>query len=80
MANTKGHMISFAKRILIVVAVAVSVSLAVTILLIQKHGTTWTAYEIKWNIIPVVILTVILPAPLAVLINYLYWCPRYRVR
>lgn len=80
MANTKGHRISFVTRMLIVVAVAVSVSVAATILLIQKHGTTWTSYGITWNIVPVVILTVVLPATLAVVITYLYWRPRYRVR
>jgi len=80
MANTKGHMISFATRMLIVVVVYVSVLVAVTILLIQKHGTRWTSYGITWNIVPVVILTVVLPATLAVVINYLYWRPRYRVR
>jgi len=66
-------------RMLIVVAVAVSVSVAATILLIQKHETTWTSYGITWNVVPVMILTVVLPATLAVVINYLYWRPRYRV-
>ncbi len=80
MANTKGHMISFATIMLIVVTVAASVSVAVTILLIQKHGTTWTSYEITWNIVPVVILTIVLPATLGIVANYLYWRPRYRVR
>jgi len=64
MGNTKRHMISFATRMLIVVAVAVSVSVAATIISIQKHGTTWTSYGITWNIVPVVILTVVLPATL----------------
>jgi uncharacterized membrane protein len=59
---------------------AVFVSVVVTILLTQAHGTTWTSYGITWNIVPVVILTVVLPATLAVVINYLYWRPRYRVR
>ena len=77
MANTEGHMISFATGMLIVVAVYVSVLVAVTILLIQKHGTTWTSYGITWNIVPVVILTVVLPATLGVVANYLYWRPRY---
>jgi hypothetical protein len=77
---TKGRMIGFATRMLIVVAVAASVSVAATILLIQKHGTTWMSYGITWNIVPVVALTVVLPATLAVVINYLYWRPRYRVR
>ena len=40
MANTKGRMISLATRMLIVVTAAVFVSVVVTILLIQKHGTT----------------------------------------
>jgi len=72
-------MISFATRMFIVVAVAVSVSVAATILSIQKHGTAWTPYGITWNIVSVVILTVVLPATLAVVITYLYWRPRYRV-
>jgi uncharacterized membrane protein len=77
MVNMKRRMISFATRMLIVVAVYVSVLVAVTILLIQKHGTTWTSYGITWNIVPVVILTVVLPATLGVVANYLYWRPRY---
>ncbi|MGA2240025.1 MAG: hypothetical protein ABSG74_12520 [Candidatus Bathyarchaeia archaeon] len=77
MANMKRRMISFATRMLIVVAVYVSVLVAVTILLIQKHGTTWTSYGITWNIVPVVTLTVVLPASLVVAANYLYWRPRY---
>ena len=80
MANTKGRMISLATRMLIVATAAVFVSVVVTILLIQKHGTTWMSYGITWNIVPVVALTVVLPATLAVVINYLYWRPRYRVR
>jgi hypothetical protein len=80
MANTNGHMISFVTRMFIVVAVAVSVSVAATILLIQKHGTTWMSYGITWNIVPVVIFAVVLPATLGVVANYLYWRPRYRVR
>ena len=77
MSTMKRRMISFATRMLIVVAVYVSVLVAVTILLIQKHGTTWTSYGITWNIVPVVILTVVLPATLGVVANYLYWRPRY---
>jgi hypothetical protein len=80
MSNIKRHMISYATRMLIVAAVAVSVSVAATILLIQKHGTTWMSYGITWSIVPVVLLTVVLPATLAVVINYLYWRPRNRVR
>jgi hypothetical protein len=79
MANIKRHMISFATRMLIVVAVAVSVSVAVTILLIQKHGTTWISYGVTWNIVPVVVFTVVLPATLAIAINYLYWQPRFKL-
>jgi uncharacterized membrane protein len=77
MVKAKGHMISFTARMLIVVAVAVSVSVAVTILLVEKHGMTWKSYGITWNIVPVVILTVVLPATLGVAANYLYWRPRY---
>jgi uncharacterized membrane protein len=71
-------MISFATRMLIVVIVAVSVSVVATILLVQKHGTTWTSYGITWNIIPLVFFMVIVPATLGVVANYLYWRPRYR--
>ena len=38
------------------------------------------SYGITWSIVPVVLLTVVLPATLAVVINYLYWRPRNRVR
>jgi hypothetical protein len=72
MANTKGHMISLVTRLLIVAAVTVSISVVTAILLIQKYGTTW-------NIIPVMIFAIIVPATLAIAINYLYWRPRYRV-
>ena len=77
MANAKRPRISFVTRMAIVVAVFVSVSVAATFLLILKHGTTWTSYGITWNIVPVVILTVVLPATLGVVANYLYWRPRY---
>jgi len=72
MANTKGHMISLVTRLLIVAAVTVSISVVTAILLIQKYGTTW-------NIIPVMIFAIIVPATLGIAINYLYWRPRYRV-
>ena len=78
MVNMKRHMISFATRMLIVVAVYVSVLVAVTILLIQKHGTTWMSYGITWNIVPVVIFTIIVPATFVIVVNHLYWRPRYR--
>ena len=71
MANTKGHMISLVTRLLIVAAVTVSISVVAAILLIQKFGMTWP-------IVPVMILTIIVPATLAIAINYLYWRPRYR--
>ena len=72
MANTKGHMISLVTRLLIVAAVTVSISVVAAILLIQKFGMTWP-------IVPVMIFTIIVPATLAIAINYLYWRPRYRV-
>jgi hypothetical protein len=71
MANTKGHMISLVTRLLIVAAVTVSISVVAAILLIQKFGMTWP-------IVPVMIFTIIVPATLAIAINYLYWRPRYR--
>ena len=72
MANTKGHMISLVARLLIVAAVTVSISVVTAILLIQKFGATW-------NVVPVMVLAIIVPATLAIAINYLYWRPRYRV-
>jgi len=59
---------------LIAVALAVSVSVVTTILLIQKHGSTWNL------LVPVVIFAVVVPATLGVVANYLYWRARYRVR
>jgi len=64
-------MISLVTRLLIVAAVTVSISVVAAILLIQKFGMTWP-------IVPVMILTIIVPATLAIAINYLYWRPRYR--
>jgi len=72
MANTKGHMISLVARLLIVAAVTVSISVVTAILLIQKFGVTW-------NVVPVMVFAIIVPATLALAINYLYWRPRYRV-
>ena len=72
MANTKGHMISLVTRMLIVAAVTVSISVVTAILLIQKFGAMWT-------VVPVMVLAIIVPATLAIAINYLYWRPRYRV-
>jgi uncharacterized paraquat-inducible protein A len=72
MANTKGHMISFATRLLTVAAVTISISVVTAILLIQKFGVTW-------NVLSVMVFVFIVPATLAVAINYLYWRPRYSV-
>jgi hypothetical protein len=72
MASTKGHMISLVTRLLIVAAVTVSISVVTAILLIQKFGATW-------NVVPVMVFTIIVPATLAIAIKYLYWRPRYRV-
>jgi len=72
MANRKGHMISLVTRLLIVAAVTVSISAVTAILLIQKFGATW-------NVVPVMVFAIIVPATLAIAINYLYWRPRYRV-
>jgi len=71
MANRKGHMTSLVARLLIVAAVTVSISVVTAILLIQKFGATW-------NVVPVMAFAVIVPATLAIAINYLYWRPRYR--
>jgi riboflavin transporter FmnP len=57
---------------LIIVAVAYLFQVT-TILLIQEHGATWDI------LVPVVILGVVVPATLGVVVNYLYWLPRYRV-
>ena len=72
MSNTKGHMISPFTRLVIVAPVTVSISVVTAILLIQKFGAAW-------NVVPVVVFAVIVPATLAIAINYLYWSPRYKV-
>jgi uncharacterized paraquat-inducible protein A len=72
MANSKGHLISLVSRLVIVAAVTVSISVATAILLIQKFGATW-------NVVHVMIFAIIVPATLAIAINYLYWRPRYRM-
>ena len=72
MTNTKEHRISLATRLLIVAAVTVSISVVTAILLIQKFGTTW-------NVVPVMVFAIVVPATLAIAINYLYWRPRYKV-
>ena len=64
-------MISLVTRLLIVAVVTVSISVVTAILLIQKFGATW-------NVVPVMAFAVIVPATLAIAINYLYWRPRYR--
>ena len=71
MSNTKGHMIGLVTRLLIVAAVTVSISVVTAILLIQKFGATW-------NVVPVMVFAIIVPATLAIVINYLYWRPRYK--
>jgi len=63
--------ISLVTRLLIVAAVTVSISVVTAILLVQKFGATW-------NVVPVMVFAIIVPATLAIAINYLYW-PRYRV-
>jgi nicotinamide riboside transporter PnuC len=65
------HMMSLVTRLLIVAAVTVSISVVTAILLIQKFGETW-------NVVPVMVFAIIVPATLAMIINYLYWRPRYR--
>ena len=72
MSNTKGHMIGLVTRLLIVAAVTVSISVVTAILLIQKFGATW-------NVVPVMVFAISVPATLAIAINYLYWSPRYKV-
>ena len=65
-------MISLVTSLLIVAAVTVSISLMTAILLIQKFGATWI-------VVPVMVFATVVPATLAIAINYLYWRPRYRV-
>ena len=72
MVNTKGHVVSLVTRLLIVAAVTVSISVVTAILLIQKFGATW-------NVVPVMVFAIVVPATLAIAINYMYWRPRYRV-
>ena len=64
--------VRFQTRILIVCVVADCVSVIVSILLFLRHGTTWTAYGIEWDLGFVVALMVLLPASVSVIINYLY--------
>jgi hypothetical protein len=71
MANAKGLMMSLVTRLLMVAAVTVSISVVTAILLIQKFGATWI-------VVPVMVFAMIVPATLALAINYLYWRPRYR--
>jgi hypothetical protein len=71
MANTTGQMMSLVTRLLIVAAVTLSISVVTAILLIQKFGA-------MWNVVPVMVFAIIVPATLAIAINYLYWRPRYR--
>jgi hypothetical protein len=54
-------------------AVTVSISVVTGTLLIQKFGATW-------NVVPVMVFTIIVLATLAIAINYLYWRPRYNIR
>ena len=72
MANTTGQMMSLVTRLLIVAAVTLSISVVTAILLIQKFGA-------MWNVVPVMVFAIIVPATLAIAINYLRWRPRYRV-
>jgi uncharacterized membrane protein YgaE (UPF0421/DUF939 family) len=72
MPNRKGHMISLVTRLLIVAGVTVSISVVTAILLIQKFGATWP-------IVPVMVFAIIVPATLAMAVNYLFWRPRYMV-
>jgi hypothetical protein len=65
-------MMSLVTRLLVVAVVTVSISVVTAILLTQKLGATW-------NVVPVMLFAIIVPATLAVAINYLYWRPRYRV-
>jgi len=71
-----GHLTSFVTRMLIVVVAAVSVSVVTAILLVRKWGMTG-----KPDLVTIVFaaLAIIIPATLAVAVNYLYWRPRYRV-
>ncbi len=72
MSNTKGHMMSLFTRLVIVTVVTISISVVTAILLIHKFAATW-------NVVPVMVFAVIVPATLAIATNYLYWRPRYKV-
>jgi len=63
-------MISFIKRLAIIIAIAVSVS--VILILIRKLGVTWSSFLI-------IIFAVFVPATLGVVTNYLHWHLRYRI-
>ena len=65
-------MISLFTRLVIAATLTGSISVVTAILLIQKFGAAW-------NVVPLMVFAVIVPATLAIAINYLYWSPRYKV-
>jgi hypothetical protein len=67
----RDHMMSLVTRLLVVAAVTVSISVATVLLLIEKFGA-------MWNVVPVMVFVINVPATLAMIINYLYWRPRHR--
>lgn len=67
----KGPLISLVTRLIIVAVVTLFISVVTAILLIREGGATR-------NVVPVMVFAIIIPATLAVIINYLYWRPRYR--
>jgi hypothetical protein len=66
-------MISFFKRMLIVVTLGVFVVSFVEFALIQKHGATLRTLLI-------VIVTTTIPVIIAILVNIKYWFPKYKLK
>ena len=60
-------MISLVKRLSIVAAVVVSIMAVVLILLMQEGKVTWP-----------MVFAIIVIGIIAMVVNYLYWRPRYR--
>ncbi len=69
MANIKGYMITLITRMLIVAIVTVFISVVTEILLIEKFNRSLVGGP------EIIVLTT-----LAIVISYLYWRPRYKVR
>lgn len=68
----KGPLTCLVTRLIIVAVITMSISVVTVILLIQKLGATW-------DVASVMVSVTIVPATIAVVVNYLYWRPGYKV-